>query len=82
MQSSFMELIQLSHVVHSDLAAETLSICDGLDFALFLSKLIGNTFNPSSSSSLFHIKLQVTAVYNKLTKYNLRGTISICCFKI
>ena len=35
----------LLHVVRSALAAETLSMCDGHVYALFLSKLIGNILN-------------------------------------
>ena len=46
---------KLRRVVCSALAAETLSMCDGLDLALFLPQLTGNIFHPTHISDPLRI---------------------------
>ena len=53
---------KLRQVVRSALAAETLSMCDGLDLALFLSQLTGNIFHPTCIPHSLHIKSSFKAL--------------------
>ena len=56
--------------VFSNYATETLSICDGLDLALFLSQLTGNIFHPTRISDT----LRIIGITDRKSLFEALGT--------